>query len=216
MNTQKLNSAITEFVKKKKSNAAYYEENWAERKERKNYYQSFSKDKLLAMTEEEFLEYISKLWSMLIWGNKKYVVDKMIADNGFASLKKQLAELLYGTSPIEKRWDVFLKSIKGMGPATISELLTYANPQEYVIFNKTTILCYGYLDISDMPKYNYQYTGKKYVLLQKRSPQNSKKPVQMIMIFWLWIILCGMKFYHLLIIRLPYLLLPLKSRNLLP
>lgn len=66
------------------------------------------------------------------------------------------------TRDIEKRWDVFLKSIKGMGPATISELLTYANPQEYVIFNKTTILCYGYLDIPDMPKYNYQYTGKKY------------------------------------------------------
>ena len=70
--------------------------------------------------------------------------------------------MLYSTNPIEKRWDVFLKSIKGMGPATISELLTYANPQEYVIFNKTTILCYGYLDIPDMPKYNYQYTGKKY------------------------------------------------------
>ena len=162
MNTQKLNSAISEFTKKKKSNAAYYEENWAERKERKDYYQSFTKDKLIAMTEEDFLEYISKLWSMLIWGNKKYVVDKLIADNGFDTLKKQLAELLYGISSIEERWDVFLKSIKGMGPATISELLTYANPQEYVIFNKTTILCYGYLDITDMPKYNYQYTGKKY------------------------------------------------------
>ena len=70
MNTQKLNSAISEFTKKKKSNAAYYEENWAERKERKDYYQSFTKDKLIAMTEEDFLEYISKLWSMLIWGNK--------------------------------------------------------------------------------------------------------------------------------------------------
>ena len=34
MNTQKLNLAIAEFTKKKKSNAAYYEENWAERKER--------------------------------------------------------------------------------------------------------------------------------------------------------------------------------------
>ncbi len=115
------------------------------------------------MTEEDFLEYISKLWSMLIWGNKKYVVDKLIDDNGFTVLKKQLAELLYGSNSIEERWNVFLKSIKGMGSATISELLTYANPQEYVIFNKTTILCYGYLDIPDMPKYNYQYTGKKYV-----------------------------------------------------
>ncbi|MBP3540466.1 MAG: hypothetical protein J6K72_01430 [Clostridia bacterium] len=163
MNITKLSSAISAFSKKSKGNAAYYEDNWTERRERKKYYQSFTKDKLLAMTEDEFLEYISKLWSMLIWGNKKYVVDKMIADNGFAALKKQLAELLFGTNPIEKRWDVFLKSVKGMGPATISELLTYVDPHEYVIFNKTTILCYGYLDIPDMPKYNYQYTGKKYV-----------------------------------------------------
>jgi len=163
MSNTKLANAINEFAKKNKSNTAYYEENWAERKERREYYQSFTRSKLLAMTEEEFLEYISKLWSMLIWGNKKYVVDKLIADNGFVALKKQLAELLYDTSSIEKRWDSFLKSVKGMGPATISELLTYTNPQEYVIFNKTTILCYNYLDIPDMPKYNYQYTGKKYV-----------------------------------------------------
>ena len=132
------------------------------RKERKEYYQSFTKDKLLKMTEDEFLEYISKLWSMLIWGNKKYVVDKLIVDNGFSFLKKHLAELLYGSEKIESRWDNFLKSIKGLGPATISELLTYINPDEYAIFNKTTILCFTYLDIPDMPKYNYQYTGKRY------------------------------------------------------
>ena len=44
MDKQKLNSAIAEFTKEKKSNAAFYEENWAERKderkERKEYYQS--------------------------------------------------------------------------------------------------------------------------------------------------------------------------------
>ena len=38
MNIVKLNSAISEFTKKKKYNVAYYEENWAERKERKEYY----------------------------------------------------------------------------------------------------------------------------------------------------------------------------------
>lgn len=163
MDKQKLTLAISAFSKKRKSDSAYYDENWTERKERKEYYQSFTKDRLLAMTEDEFLEYIGKLWSMLIWGNKKYVADKLIADNGFAALKKQLAELLYGTSSIEKRWDTFLKSVKGLGPATISELLTYADPDKYVIFNKTTILCYTYLGVSDMPKYNYQCTGKKYV-----------------------------------------------------
>lgn len=163
MNDAKLKSAIQAYISKKKTNAAYYDENWTERKERKAYYQSFDKARLLSMTEDQFLEYISKLWSMLIWGNKKYVVDKLVADNGFENVKKQLVELLYGSADIEKRWDAFLKNVKGLGPATISELLTYINPREYVIFNKTTILCYAYLDIPDMPKYNYQYTGKKYV-----------------------------------------------------
>ena len=162
MDTQKLTLAIQTFVNKQSTNADYYEENWKERQERKEYYQSFTKDKLLAMTEENFLEYISKLWAVLMWGNKKYVVDTLIADNGFSALKRKLAELLYGSAPVEKRWDSFLKSVKGMGPATISELLSYVNPQEYIVFNKTTVLCYGYLGIPNMPKYNYQYTGKKY------------------------------------------------------
>ena len=52
MDTQKLGSAISEFLMKKKSNIAYYEDNWSERKERKEYYQSFTKDKLIAMTED--------------------------------------------------------------------------------------------------------------------------------------------------------------------
>ena len=123
MNEQKLNSAIQSYISKKKTNAAYYDENWADRKERNVYYQSFNKAKLLAMTEDEFLEYISKLWSMLIWGNKKYVVDKLITDNGFENVKKQLVELLYGETAVEKRWDAFLKNVKGLGSATISELL---------------------------------------------------------------------------------------------
>ncbi len=49
MNRTKLESAISVFVKNKKANAAYYDDNWTERKERKAYYQSFTKDKLLAM-----------------------------------------------------------------------------------------------------------------------------------------------------------------------
>ena len=61
---------------------------------------------------------------MVMWGNKRFVVDKLIADNGFEALKKHLAELLYGSPSFEKRWNTFLKEVKGMGPSTISELLT--------------------------------------------------------------------------------------------
>lgn len=86
MNTQKLRAAISDFSKHQNTNAAYYEDNWSERKERKEYYQSFTKDKLVTMTEDESLDYISKLQSMLILGNKKYVVDKLVVDNGFSAL----------------------------------------------------------------------------------------------------------------------------------
>ena len=150
------------FIKNKKDNAAYNSDNWAERRDRKAYYQSFTNAKLLAMTEDAFVEYLSSLWSMLMWGNKRFLANKLIADNGFDMLKKQLAELLYGSIPVEKRWDNFLKSVKGIGPATMSELLSYANPNEYVIVNKTVVSCLAYLGIQDMPRHNYQYKGKKY------------------------------------------------------
>ena len=42
MNKTKLQSAITAFVKNKKANAAYYDDDW---NERKAYYQSFTRDK---------------------------------------------------------------------------------------------------------------------------------------------------------------------------
>ena len=163
MNKQKLQSALLSFIKNKKTNAAYDSDNWAERKERKAYYQSFTKAKLWAMSEDDFVEYLSRLWSMLMWGNKRFLANKLIADNGFDMLKKQLVELLYGSIPVEKRWHNFLKSVKGIGPSTMSELLSYANPDEYVVVNKAVVSCLAYLGIQDMPRHNYQYTGKKYV-----------------------------------------------------
>ena len=162
MNETKLFSAIQSFTNKKILNPEYYSEMYLERKERIEYYQSFTKEKIISMTSDVFYEYISKLWSMLIWGNKKYKVDEIIAANGFENIKNHLAELLFGTTSIEKRWDDFLKNVKGLGPATISELLAYINPNEYMIFNKSTIRCFEYLEVAGMPKYNYQYTGKKF------------------------------------------------------
>ena len=67
MNDKKLQTAIAAFVKNKKVNAAYYDDNWTERKERRAFYQSYTRERILTMTEDDFLEYMSKLWSMLIW-----------------------------------------------------------------------------------------------------------------------------------------------------
>ena len=174
MNNALLNSAIESFLSNQSSKKDYYIENWREREERERYYQSFNKEKILNMGADDFYEYISKLWSMIIWGNKKYVVEKIISDNGFENTKQQLTELLYGTGSLIQRWDSFLKNVKGLGPSTMSELLAYVDPENYSLFNKTSIICYNYLGIDNMPKYNYQFTGKKYCEACEIAKQISK------------------------------------------
>lgn len=137
----------------------------AERKERIAYYQSWTKEMILAMTVEGLYEYISKLWAMLIWGNKKYVVDKMIQDNGFEMLTKELSELVWGPSPLIKRWDGFLKNMKGFGPATISEILCHVYPDKCMLWNRRAYVGMSYLGVTGLPRYNYQMTGQKYAEL---------------------------------------------------
>ena len=99
---------------------------------------------------------------MIVWGNKKYIADKIIKLNGFDNFKNMLVELLYGSKDIEKRWDKFYKNIKQVGPSTMSELLSYINPDEYVICNKVTCSCFKYLEVDRVPSYDYQYTGENY------------------------------------------------------
>lgn len=163
MDKNKLLSAIQQF--KNKQNTQKFIEILQERNERVKYYQSFTAEKIKSMNIDDMYDYISNLWSMLIWGNKKYIVDKIVRDNGFPELRENLVNLIYGNEPIEKRWDKFILKVKGLGPATISEILSYSNPNEYVIFNKTSIKCFEYLSIPNLPVYNYQFTGKKYIEL---------------------------------------------------
>jgi len=137
----------------------------AERNERTAYFQSWTKERIISMTEENFYDYISKLWAMLIWGNKQYVVDKMIADNGFDTLKRELSELIWGTAPIIKRWDNFLKNVKGFGPAMISEILCHVYPDKCMLWSRRVYVGLRYLGVEELPRYNYQMTGQKYAEL---------------------------------------------------
>lgn len=172
MNKDLLISHLDNYLNKIKNES--YISDLQERNDREEYYKSYTADKILAMDEDEFYEYISKLWAMIIWGNKHYIIDKYISHNGFDNLKKSIAYLLYGDDLIEIRWDKFKEKIKGFGPAIMSELLCYINPNEYMIWNTTISNAYKYLGVQDVPRHNYQLTGKKYIELTSYSKNIQK------------------------------------------
>jgi hypothetical protein len=141
------------------------EQDMAQRAERVAFYQAHTADKIRSMSEEELFEYIAKLWAMMIWGNKKYVVDKLIEDHGFKKLKNELAELIWGPDTVDKRWDRFRSTVKGMGPAMMSELLCHAHPEDFILWNRRAYVGLDHLGVDGLPRYNYQLTGKKYLEL---------------------------------------------------
>lgn len=160
MDNEKLKSIIKKY--KKNEYTLIDTEAITERNERMQYYQGWTKERIMKMNSDEFVEFIGKLWSMIVWGNKKYIADKIIEINGFDNIKNRIIDLLYGTDSIEKRWDRFYKAKTRLGASSMSELLSYINPNEYVICNKITCTCFKYLGVEKVPTYNYQYTGANY------------------------------------------------------
>ncbi|MDY6990084.1 MAG: hypothetical protein SWQ30_18745 [Thermodesulfobacteriota bacterium] len=175
MNTKLLKERISKYLKKISSDKLAYERDKEERSERAAYYRAWTREKLNSMSEEQFYEFMAKLWAMLIWGNKKYVVDKLIADNTFPRLKKELSKLLWDVEPIEERWDRFRSNVKGIGPAMMSEILCYVHPDQCVLWNRRAYVGFNYLGVPKLPKYDYQLTGAKYKELSQTAQIMAKE-----------------------------------------
>jgi hypothetical protein len=156
---------IKNFISDSKKKPEKFSDDFKERSDFVIFYKDFTKDKIFSMDDEDIYEYLSKLWAMLIWGNKHYVVDKIIEENGLQNFKKNLAELVWGTQDITERWDSFRREIKGMGPAMISEILCKTHPDAYMLWNRRAYVGLNYLGVKDLPRYDYQLTGKRYKYL---------------------------------------------------
>lgn len=107
MNKDLLKSHIDKFISDSEKDPAKHQQDVDERSQIANYYRRFTKDNILAMTDDDIYEYLSKLWAMQIWGNKHYVIDKVIEDNGLQNLKQKLTGLIWGDENITERWDSF-------------------------------------------------------------------------------------------------------------
>lgn len=162
MKTEQLKSHVTTYVTKLQSNENFTEDDARERQARIEYYQSWTTERLLNITEDEFFEFLSKLWAMRTWGNKKYYIDKVLNDNDIKNIGRQLASLVWGDEDISKRWDDFSTNIKGIGIAMMSEILCHVHPTEYLLWNRRTWVGFNHLGVPSLPIYNYQMNGKRY------------------------------------------------------
>jgi hypothetical protein len=165
MNKQLLSKHIQAFLKDQRENPQKHAQDKEEHLENIKFFQAFTKERLLNSNEEEFYNYFSNLWAMKIWGNKRYIVDKLINDNGLENLKGHLTQLLYSMEDIEKRWDDFKLKVKGIGPAMMSELLCKTFPEDYMLWNRRAYVGLNYLQVKDLPRYDYQLTGEVYMYL---------------------------------------------------
>jgi hypothetical protein len=122
-----------QWLKADKGDAATWQK---ERTERLAWFRShLTQAGIAKLTGEDFATLVKSLWAVNIWHNKDYKVGKLVEDNGLEKLRVSLGELFHGTTPIEQRWDAFRAAIKGFGPSSLSEILTFHDPQEYALVN---------------------------------------------------------------------------------
>ena len=162
MNTSLLREHIANYLGNLQKDQKKHDDDLRERTERKAFFQGWSVDRMRTMSEEDIYGYFSQLWAMRIWSNKRYVIEKMIRENGFEKLKAELANLVWGRDAVEARWNGFRKSIRHIGPAMMSELLCHVHPDTCMLWNRRAYVAYRYLNITAIPRYDYQLTGRKY------------------------------------------------------
>lgn len=162
MNTDLLKKEVSKYMAHREAEPANYADMSTHREEHAVEIRQWGREEMLNLDDEGLYRLISPLWAMLIWGNKQYVVDKLIAENGLGSLRTELTELVWGKSDIAARWDQFRAQIKGIGPAMMSEILCHVHPKDCAIWNRRAKAGLSYLGVPSLPKYDYQLTGQRY------------------------------------------------------
>ncbi|MCD6398548.1 MAG: hypothetical protein J7L08_01375 [Candidatus Aenigmarchaeota archaeon] len=156
---QKIKEYLTKFM----SSVDFRKEMSSREKRREFILALLPREKLKSMTELQFGDLISKLWASALWGNKEYLVQKIIDANGMDKIIVELENLLYGSESFDKRFDRFLREIKGLGPATITEVLCFYDPNKYGIWNDKARKALKILQFDAFPLAKYKISGKEYI-----------------------------------------------------
>ncbi len=135
-----------------------------ERQEKDAFFSRYFAESEIDNLEEGVLrELIHTLWAFNGWTNKDWLLQEMLR-SGLPTIRNAFKQLLYGTEPLPKRFDLIRKTIRMMGAACISEILAHHDHTEYPIWNsrsKQGLTALG-VDESLIPK-SAQIRGSQYL-----------------------------------------------------
>src|SRR5271157_1395632 len=138
------------------------------RRSQVQYFQHEFARKLPDLTESDLLDMYSRLWASRMFTNKLYRVQQIIAANGFDKVKNSLTGLWDTSQPVGQRYDVFSKNISHLGPAAVTEVLTYVQPSHCGIWNKQARAALEALGLDNfVSPTKYRITGAEYELFNR-------------------------------------------------
>lgn len=162
MKAELLEKYVKEYRKRSIANPDDYRDARLERKGRVAWFQAWDKNRLSALDPDTLEEYMSPLWAMRVWGNRRYYTDLIIEKNTIESVRVNLCTLLFGEAPVEQRWDKFRENVYQIGPAMVSELLSHYYPTQFPVWNRKAKEALELLGEEKLPKYDYQLSGAFY------------------------------------------------------
>ncbi len=122
-----------------------------------------AKEALKGFTEADFIRIMSRLWANMLWANKQYPAERVLSNVKIEELRSRLSDLLWADKPLAQRYDEFRKAVKGMGPAQITEILSFINPTEYGIWNRRSREALKILGLENIiPVKKYDLSGNEY------------------------------------------------------
>lgn len=156
-NEIKLKQALDSFQDYSKS--PRYSSDTKERRGREVYFKDLFSRKI---DEYVFSEIVKKLWASRIWGNKDYLISKIIRDNGIDLIRTEFEALISSSGTSGERYERFIKKIKGMGPSMVTEILCYSDPENAGIWNSVARDSLGWLEVEGVVFDTYKISGEEY------------------------------------------------------
>lgn len=140
-----------------------FQKDQEERLSRVSYFQRELPSRLAELSEADIDELITMLWASRMWGNKQYLVQKVISDNSIEKLRRELKLLLDTSSPVAARYERFLKEVKRLGPASVTEMLCYIQPDSCGIWNQKARQALKILELDNYVNPDkYRLSGEEY------------------------------------------------------